>query len=219
MSQKLLGTTRLQDSTTPLTIAYSDSVSQDFKVSSGNILNGPRWYENTTIDIGYAQDGSAPPAIEDVVTQTNGSIRARIFSHSSVQDVVIPWRVPDDIYASSGIKFKVHGIITSSTAPAAGEGVSFKLSGYSRGTGDSLTGTFGTEVEANITDLDAVGVNAQYDLFSTAYSGTVTITDLAVGELVMLHFERDTADSDDDYAQDVGVIGITIQWTRQLPAS
>ncbi len=174
--------------------------------------------ENTTIDIGYAEEGAASPDLEDVVTQTNGTVRARIFSSASVEDVVIPWRVPDDCKVASGVKFKVHGIITSSTAPAAGEGVSFKLSGYSRGTGDSLNGTFGTEIEANITDLDAVGVNAQYDLFSTAYSATVTITDLAVGELVMLHLERDTADADDDYAQDVGVIGITLEWSRTTVA-
>ena len=34
MSQKLLGTTRLQDATTPLTLAYSDTVSLDLAINA-----------------------------------------------------------------------------------------------------------------------------------------------------------------------------------------
>jgi hypothetical protein len=131
---------------------------------------------------------------------------------------VFPWPVPEDIDATKGIKFKVRGIITSATAPAAGEGVSFKLSGYSRGTGDTLDGAFGGEVESATADLHAAGVDAQYDLFTTTLSTTVTVTDLAKGELAMLHFERDTADADDDYGQDVGVIEVIIEYYRKLEA-
>jgi len=165
------------------------------------------------VTIEWAEDGAVPPAAaEQYVGGANGKVRLRRFDDAVVEDVVFLWNVPDDIDAASGIKFKVKGIITD-VAPGA-VGVSFKLSGYSSGSGDDIDGAFGAEGEANITDLDAVGVDAIDDQFITAYSGTVTVTNLAAGETAMLHFERDTADGDDTYAQDIGVLGIVIQYTR-----
>jgi len=184
-------------------------------VANDGALTGAEYKEQAFFPIAWAIDGSsAPDSIEDVVSGS-GSVAVRTFDSAAVEDVVIPWRVPSDIVAADGIKFSVTGIITNATAPAATEGVSFKLSGYSVGTGDALDGTFGTEVESNDTDLNASGCTAQYDVFHTAESGTVTITDLAADELVMLHFERDTADADDDYGQDIGIVGITIAYTKQ----
>lgn len=172
--------------------------------------------EKVFLPIGDAEDGASAPAAIATVTSGNGSVKARKFDSTLVEDVVIPWVVPDDIKAADGIKFEALGVITETTAPTSGQGVSFKMSGYSIGVGDSLGGTFGTEVESNDADLFASGCTAQYDCFRTTQSGTVTVTDLAAGELTMLHFERDTADADDDYAQDVGMYGVVIEYTKVL---
>jgi len=172
------------------------------------------------LPIEWAEDGISPPADAELITAgTNGNVRVRKFDSGSVEDVTFLWDVPDDIVLSSGIKFKVKGIITEATGPAADEGVNFKLSGYSSGDGDDLDGTFGDEVEISYVDLNGGGVTAQDDQFITDYSGQVTITNLAAGETVLLHFERDTADDDDDYGQDIGVFGISIQYTRTLTSS
>jgi hypothetical protein len=167
------------------------------------------------IPIEWAQAGSSPPEAAGDIISGNGTLVGRGFSGSSVEDLTIPWIVPDDIDATAGITYQVHGVITAATAPASGEGVVFKMSGYSVGLGDSINGTFGTEVESEDTDLFASGCTTQYDAFVTGESGTVTVTNLAKNEKAFLHLERDTADADDDYVQDVGVMGITIFYTSR----
>ena len=175
--------------------------------------------EETFIPISWGCDGSAPPEGIAIITSGTGSVQVRKFDDASVEDVVIPWQVPQDIVAGDGITFQVLGVITEAAAPAATEGVSFKMSGFCIGTGDALNGTFGTEVESANTDLNAAGCTAQYDLFYTTESTAVTVTGLAAGELALLHFERDTADADDDYAQDVGEIGVAIRYNRAAVAA
>ena len=170
--------------------------------------------EETFIPISWGCDGTAPPEGIAIITSGTGSVQVRKFDDASVEDVVIPWQVPQDIVAADGITFQVIGIITEAAAPAATEGVSFKMSGFSLGVGDALNGAFGAEVESANVDLNAAGCAAQYDIFYTVESTKVTVTDLAAGEMAQLHFERDTADADDDYAQDVGIIGIIIRYNR-----
>jgi hypothetical protein len=165
------------------------------------------------IPIEWAQDGASPPAVAETVTSGNGSVNVRKFSGSSVEDVTIPWIVPNDIVVANGIKFNVIAYVTEGTGPSS-EGVSFKLKGYSIGHGDALNGAFGTAVESNKTGMTEV----QYNQITTDQSGTVTVTDMAGGEVAMLNLYRDTADADDTYVQDVGVVGIEIEYTKLLTA-
>jgi len=87
------------------------------------------------IPIDYASNGvtsTADPAQE--YTSTNGKIFARTFASDSTEDVIFAVEVPDDIVAASGVKFKVHCLVTAATGPS-NEGVAFLLSGYSIGAG------------------------------------------------------------------------------------
>ena len=84
------------------------------------------------------------------------------------------------------------------------------MSGYSVGDNDSISGTFGTEIEIADTGLTAV----QNDLIISPESSTVTVTNLAAGETAFLHFERDAVDPTDTYTQDVGVATIIIRYVR-----
>jgi hypothetical protein len=188
-----------------LLVDVTAEVATWMKINLGNQSS----YDYIFIPIDQAEDGTSPPDALAVITDTNGKISARTFAGDAVEDVLIPWIVPEDIDVNTGLFFKVRCIVTNGTGPSS-EGVSFKLSGYARGTGDSLTGTFGDEVESNKTGM----TYAQYILFETDLSEKVIITDLAAGETVILHLKRDTDDSDDDYAQVIGVIGISIKIKR-----
>jgi hypothetical protein len=171
--------------------------------------------DTVTIPIEWPEDGAVPPAGPVLmVAGTNGRVRNRDFSNAATQDIIVNWSVPDDIRVSSGIKYKVKGFITAAVAPAAGEGVAFKLSGYSIGLGDAADGAFGAEVISELTDLNASGCAAQYDYFVTPLSAAVTVTNLAAGEQAILHLERDQAEASDDYAQLIGVSELIIEFTR-----
>lgn len=183
----------------------------DVTLTTGDVIGRTAAY--TYIPIEWCHDGAVPPAIALEVASGSGTVMAREFGGAAggtVQDVVCPWEVPEDIVASSGIKFAVTGIITNATGPTT-VGVSFKLSGYSIGDNDPLSGTFGAEVESARSGVTMV----QYDrLQSTDYSAVVTVTDLAAGEEALLHFERDTAAAADTYVKPIGVTGIRIKYER-----
>jgi len=200
--------------TTQIASISTGTGDNDKLVTQGYVDDAFTVVEKVFLPIVWGRDGTAPPDFEEDIEDGSGVVNVRNFDDTTVEDVVFTWQVPDDIVAGSGITFSVVGIITNATAPAATEGVSFKLSGYSVGVGDGLDGTFGTEVESKLEDLNNSGCTAQYDMFRTVESGTVTVTDLAAGETAFLHFERDTADADDDYGQDVGVVGVIIKYTK-----
>jgi len=157
-------------------------------------------------------NGSSPPDSASNYTSGNGAISARTFANDSSEDLVYGWEVPTNIIASSGIKFIVKCLVTNATGPS-NEEVEFKLSGYSIGDGDSLNGTFGDEIASNETGM----THAQYDIFMTPLSNTVTVTDLVAGETVMLKLYRDH-DGNDDYGQKVGVIGVLIEYYEKITA-
>jgi hypothetical protein len=90
--------------------------------------------------------------------------------------------------------------------------VAFFLQGNSLGDGDILSGAMGTAVISSADDQTHV----QYDRFATAWSAAVTITNLAAAETATLKLYRDISDAIDDYAQDIGVAGIEIKYTRQI---
>lgn len=159
------------------------------------------------IPIDWAEDGAAPPEAAAAVASGTGSIRARAFDAAADEDVIISWRVPNNIYEAGLVKYKVHTVVTSATGPSS-EGYSFQLSGFSLGTNDGLNGTYGTEVTSEIGSLTA----SQYDVVDTDQSADVTITGLLRDEIAILNLHRDTDDATDDYAQDVGVTGITIYY-------
>ena len=163
------------------------------------------------LPIEWAQDGTAPPDAAESLATGDGSVQIRKFAGDSTQDVIFPWIVPNDIKISDKIKFQVLCVITEATPPS-NEGVNFDLSGYCIGDGVCIGGILGTDVGSSKTGMS----DTQYDFIITTLSAEVTITDLAAGELAMLHLKRDHDDTDDTYAQSIGVIGIRIQMTREV---
>jgi hypothetical protein len=165
------------------------------------------------IPIGWAIDGSSPPALLETITSTN-KVKVRKFDGSvGDEDVQINWAVPTDFLTGYGkIKFRVITMVTES-APTT-QGWSFFLQGASVGSDDALNATLYTPVESNIIDIS----NAQYDFAYTNWSSEVTITNLTAGEFALLKLYRDISDEDDDYGQDVGVIGILVMYPAKMTA-
>ena len=179
-------------------------------------LIGVSGYQEETVflPIDEALDGTVQaPAAAETITSGNGKVRVRKFDSATDEDVIHAWRVPKDIVAALGIKFEVEFFITEGTAPSS-EGAAFFLQGYSIGSGDGLGGTHGTAVKSSKTGMS----DAQYDRVVTTQSAKVTVTDLAGGELAMLHLYRDVSDADDDYGQDLGVSGVWLTFTRLIGA-
>ena len=170
--------------------------------------------EYAVLPIEWAEDGASAPASPVLYSHgTNGRVRVRKFSGTANQDVIFNWTVPDDCKASSGLKYKVRGIVTEATLPTSGEGVNFWLSGYSCGQGDHCDDSFGTPIAAGVADLFGSGCTGS-DYYVTSFSNTVTITNLAAGEEAVLHFVRGATGATDTYAQFIGVSEVVLQWTR-----
>lgn len=156
----------------------------------------------------FIADGASAPDAAAVVNSGNGYITARTFDSSADEDVMIFWPVPENADVSEGIKYRVLLVVTAATAPSS-EGVAFYLAGASVGTGDSIGITLGTAVKSSKTGMS----DARYDLVWTDQSDTVTVTDLAADEVALLSLYRDVSDTDDDYGQLIGVVGIELEYT------
>lgn len=164
------------------------------------------------LPIGWAIDGASAPAPKSTLTSTY-SVDIRNFDAASDEDVYIPWQVPFDLTGST-VTFRVICFVTNATGPST-EGVAFFLQGVSLGDGELLSATHGTAVKSSFADE----THAQYDRVTTDMSGAVTITNLAAGETAILKLYRDVSDADDDYAQDIGVAGIEIKYSRLVTAT
>ncbi len=172
-------------------------------------------YKQTDIiPIEWALNGATPPDAAETISSGSGEMVVRKFSGTASQNVRIPWPIPHGIVAADGVKFRAVCAITESTAPST-EGISFKLSGYSIADDESINGFHGSEVESKKTGMS----HAQYDLLKTDLSDVVTIANLDSGEVAMLNFYRDHDDSDDTYAQKVGVSAVTLQFSTKMSDS
>jgi len=168
--------------------------------------------ETEYIPISYMIDGaSAPDALETITSDTD-KVNVRTFQPAADEDVLFEWMMPEDIDASSGIKFSIVFYPTNATGPNS-EVVQFELAGFSLGSGDALNGTLGSVQTSTL----ASSSHAQYDRIVTAWSAAMTsthITDLSVdGETIIFKLNRDSGVGS-DYEQLVGVSGIKLKYKR-----
>lgn len=164
-------------------------------------------YAYAEIPIAWMADGtSAPDVLDD---STRDPYAYRTFAHDADEDLNFVWFVPADLSGTT-IQYRVSYLITNTTGPSATEGVAFGLSGISNGDNDTSNGTKGTVVVITDDTLNA----SQHDILITGWSGDVTITNLAAGEVAEVAFIRDVSDTVDDYAQVVGVFMVQIRYVK-----
>jgi hypothetical protein len=166
------------------------------------------------IPIGWAIDGSSGPQSLETIISTNKTRVRRFDGTDGVgdEDVQINWMIPQDFLPGYGkVKFRVVTLVTESTIPSS-TGWSFFLQGAAITTGETLSSSLGTAVESNSGDRS----DSQYDLVFTSWSSETTITGLTAGEFGITKLYRDVSDADDDYEQDIGVIGIEIKYPAKM---
>jgi hypothetical protein len=169
--------------------------------------------EADPIPVGYMIDGTAAPAAIATLTSTR-KVNARAFDPSSAEDLEFPWQAPQDLYEATAntLNWRPVYVISNSTAPASNEGVCFSLAGCSNGDSDAMGCTLGTASASATADLNG---HAQYDIVYGPWAAVV-VTNLAAGELVMFNVNRTVANANDDYAQDVNLVGIEVEYARTL---
>lgn len=166
------------------------------------------FYGYDEIPVAWMKDGtSAPDALDDASTRSPYAYRT--FSSAADEDLNFVWFVPADLSGST-IEYRVKYLVTNATGPSATEGVAFGLSGISAGDNDATNGTKGTVVVVTDDTLNA----AQWDVLVTGWSGAVTVTALAAGELAEMALIRDVSDAVDDYGQVVGVLSVEIRYAK-----
>jgi hypothetical protein len=192
-------------------LGVRDGDTMYFRTMLGSTAGGLRFKETDFIPIEWAEDltkYSAPDAAE-LLEDDDGAVRVRKFSGTTSQYVVLPWEVPEDIVVSAGIEYQVVGFFTDAVFSAiSSHTLLFRLSGYSIGHGDPLDGSSGTYQVASLSGE----THAQNDRFALDWSPTVTISNLARGELGMLLFRRDASDV---YPSPVGIYGVKIRYMRE----
>lgn len=167
-------------------------------------------YAYAEIPIAWMKDGtSAPAALDDASTRSPYVYRN--FDSTADEDLEFNWFVPPDFSSTTTtIQYRVYYLITNATGPSATEGVAFGLSGVSAGDNDASNGTKGTVVVVTDDTLTAV----QHDVMITGWSGDVTVTNIAAGEVAEMALIRDVSDAVDDYGQDVGVFMVQIRYVQ-----
>lgn len=196
---------RTFSTTSPLT--GGGSLSADRTLAISNLLG------YSYIPIEWALDGASPPDTVATITSSSRTARVRTFDSASTEDVEFDWIVPQNAVAASTVRYLVHFYVTAATGPS-NEGVAFGLAGASIGDGDPLGVTLGAEVVLTKTGM----TENQYDIVITGWSGAVTITNLAAGEVAKMKFRRIHDNAADTYAQLIGVSGIVIEYSFALGA-
>lgn len=165
------------------------------------------------VPVGWMEDGATAPAAITTYADTR-KVDVRKFSSSAQNDLEFAWMIPVDAIDGSGtadwqMKWRPIYIITEGTAPASNEGVTFSLAGASVADAEDFGATVGTAVDSEVANLNTAHVTG--DLVFGPYV-ELTVTGGAAGEAAVFQVFRDVADTEDDYGQLVGLVGIEIKF-------
>lgn len=186
-------------------LKFADGTNVRTVVSTGTTFTHVTRFEY--LPIRYAEDDdtvAAPAAVAEIGTT---GVFARSFVEDADNGVVFNWQVPSDFV--SGIKYRVY--YATDTNAGANETAVFGLSGCSSGNLDALCVAEGDQVD--VTDE----LDDTYDtgeLIVSPWSGAVTVTNIAAGEIAHLLLIRDV--SADDMVGHALVIGIEIKYVGKL---
>jgi hypothetical protein len=167
--------------------------------------------DSVFLPVGWAEDGSVPPAAAAAITGTTRHV-ARAFDGASNEDVTFIWEVPND-FTGSTITASVTGVVSASTAPANTEVVAFSIALACYANSEASTLTVGT---AQTSSLTADATYVQYDRLRTTVSSAITPAgSIAASETCAIALTR-LATTTDTYAQDFSVLGVTVSFGRSL---
>lgn len=203
----------LDDSTGLLIVDGYDSLFPcGFAIDSSHIyvdFTGEMHKADTFIPIEWCEDGAVPPAISEVLTSGNGSVRVRRFSGTVDEDVTFSFEVPKyhvNLSTSDAFTIDVIGYISESTTPGTSK-ISIKTKSFSIDNNQALGGSWGSVRE----EVFTFASHAQYDRFIVEDARVYCYGDLA-GETAFINVQRAATDTDDTYGQDIAIAGFRIKW-------
>lgn len=162
------------------------------------------------IPVAYMTDGAAAPG----ALTTYGTTKYRDFVHDATKDVKFLWMTPLDLIGTT-VKVRAITMVTSATAPADNEGVSWGISAAAVAGSASVDASRGTVVYSEDADLDN-DCNAQYDACFFPYVEVTPAVTVAAGTLMAFTVNRKHDDSDDDYGQSIGLLGVEIKYKARI---
>lgn len=165
--------------------------------------------EETFIPIEWCEDGTTPPAMTEVLTSGNGSVRIRKFDSTTDEDVIFPWEIPSSMLVENGLMVSVVGYMSEATS--SGIAMSFEFERYHIASGGQLGGTFASAINTGIGYI----THTQYKRFAT----TEALLDCSgssflPGETMMIKVARDNSVGS-NYANDLGVYGFRLRWVAR----
>ena len=125
--------------------------------------------------------------------------------------------IPDDISRDTAYDYLEFDIILAAgaaTAPVAGEGVAFYVGTSVIDNGALLTLGRSIGSSVDLADLTAQGCNAQHDRATVSVSYTSWV--FSPGQLVRFHVRRNPGAANDDYLQDIHVVGFAVYYYKAL---
>jgi hypothetical protein len=161
------------------------------------------------IPVAWMTDGAAAPG----TLTTYETLKYRDFDDAATKDAQFIWIAPPYLIGTT-VKVRAIAIVTNATAPANNEGVSWGISAACSAASASVDPARGTKVQSEDADLDD-DCNAQYDVCYFPFV-EVTPTALAASLLCAFTVERTHDDTDDDYTQDIGLIGVEIKYKARF---
>jgi len=151
-------------------------------------------------------DSTTPPDGGEYVTATNIIIPSMLFDPTIEEKVHFCFDVDVEMAVASAMYFQISYYLTSNGSGA--ETVKFRIFYNSPAASAGVLSTAGTEI-TGIDDVSARVIDKRYTLSITLPGGSVS-----AGDLVCCSLSRDI--TDDDYAHDVGVINISLQYTTAV---
>jgi len=187
----------------------TDKGLQAYNATATDTLLARAEYGYSIVPVAWMKNGtSGPDALNDATGRSPYAYRT--FDSAADEDLNFVWFVPSDLGTTTTLQYRVHYLITAATGPSETEGTAWSLAGVSMGDNDATNASKGTAVTVTDDTINA----AQWDTMTTPWSGDVTVTNIAAGEVAEFNFERTTGDDVDDYGQLVGVYAVEIRYQR-----
>ena len=167
-------------------------------------------YGYDTIPISTMKDGlTAPATLDDASTRSPYAYRD--FDDVRNEDLDVTWLVPPDMTGTT-VNYRVYYLLTAAVGPVSGNGVAFAAMGASMGNGDMSNAA----ADGSAYSYDNYAADgSQYNIRITAWSGNLTISNVAPGEVAELKLAREPTNTIDDYGQDVGPFKMQIRYTKK----
>jgi len=151
--------------------------------------------------------GCASPAKSERGTTTKHDILSCAFDSASAENAFLHHQMPDN-WDGGTVTFRVWWYAKTGWVTSTSDGVAWTLKGTSYGDDQAIDSVFGT----GITVTDTATTPGIDKLQKTPDSAALTVAGAGAGELVHWVITRTVADAADDWAADVELVSVVLEY-------